>query len=242
MERMRRRGTRSALLVALTIAILAVGASVALGVVVKATGDDSLNYKQQTFTQPQGVHSTFENEDSGAMYQLVHSVASDDSLGGNKLFASATTSPGNTAPINGTQYLTAGDYPFHCSVHPNMQATLHVTSAGTPVARPDIEVTIKTKLLKAAQYRHGVRVQIEAATKSQNVKIRVEFEQTGNKAGFKKDIDLSAGQSKFVRIRFSPAALIKVRHHLANHNTLKIKAKATVRFGESDSDSQTLGF
>lgn len=242
MERMRRRGTRSALLVALTIVILALGASVALGVVVKASGGNSLDYNQATFSQPQGVHSTFENEDSGGIAGFSHSVISDDSLGAYKLFRSKVIGFGKTTPINGTQYLTAGDYPFHCSVHPDMKATLHVTSGGTPVARPDIEVTIKTKLLKRAFSMHGVKVVIDAATKSQNVAVRVEFKSTGNRAGSRKDIDLSAGQSKTVRIRFTPAAVSKLRHHLVDHNTLAIKAKATVRFGESDSDSQTLGF
>ena len=237
-----RRATKSALIAASTIVIGAVGASAALGLVVRATGDDNVDYKQQNFSQPQGAHSAFENEDSGATFQYSHSVLSDDSLGFYKLFRSKTILPGSTTPIKGTQYLTTGDYTFHCSVHPAMQATLHVTGAGTPVARPDIEVTIKTKTLRKAWSLHGVKVLIDAATKSQNVGVRVEFKSDGKKAGFAKNIDLAAGGSKTVRIHFNPSANSRVRHHLADHDTLKIKAKAIVPFGKSDSDSQTLGF
>jgi hypothetical protein len=242
MRRMRRRGTRAALLVGLTIAILAVGASVALGVVVRASGDNTVDYQQPSYTQPQGVHSAFENESIGPVLQFTHSVFSDDSLGGFKLFRSKVIGPGTTTPINGTQYLTAGDYAFHCSVHPGMKAALHVTNAGTPVARPEIEVTIKTTRIHKAFRRRGVRVQVDAATDSRNVAIRVEFKTTGKTAGVKKGIDLSAGQSKTVFVRFNGRAVLKLKKADYHHQERKIKATGSVPFGESDSDSQTLGF
>jgi hypothetical protein len=222
------------------IVALAVGASAALGVVVKANGGDDVDYNQPTFSQPQGVHSTFENESIGPVLQFTHNVVSDGSLGGYKVFASKTIIPGQTIPINGTQYLTTGDYPFHCSVHPSMQATLHVTSAGTPVARPDIEIKILTISLRQARKLKGVQVQIDAATKSPNIGMRVEWKLSGNKAGFVKDIDVAAGHSKIVRVKFKQKALNKIQRALAENVNLAIKATAKVRFGERDSDSQVL--
>src|SRR5256885_6541708 len=51
---------------------------------------------------------------------------------GQALFRSPTISSGN-AGVQGTQYLSAGDYSFFCTIHPTtMQATLHVTGNGTP--------------------------------------------------------------------------------------------------------------
>ena len=226
---------------ALTTAILAVGAGVAFGVVVKANGGDNVNYNQPTFTQQQGVKSTFENESIGPVLQFAHSVLSDDTIGNSQLFRSKDLIPGQTAPINGTQYLTAGDYPFHCRIHPGMKATLHVTTAGTPVARPEITVEIKTKKLRRARQRRGVRVEIDAATKSQNVAIEVEFKTTGKTAGVKKGIDLSAGQSKTVFVRFNPRGIRRLKRADSHHQELKIKATGSVRFGKNDSDSQTLG-
>ena len=35
--------------------------------------------------------------------------------------------------------MTTGSYEFFCSIHPGMEATLEVTSAGTPVERPQAE-------------------------------------------------------------------------------------------------------
>jgi len=123
-----------------------------------------------------------------------------------------------------------------------MQATLHVTNAGTPVARPDITVTIKTTRIHKAWKRRGIRVQVDAATKSQNVAIRIEFKTTGKTAGVKQGIDLSAGQSKTVFVRLNGRAVLKLKIADSHHEERKIKATGTVRFGESDSDSQTLGF
>src|SRR5206468_1331032 len=63
--------------------------------------------------------------------------------------------------VEGSQYLTTGNYEFFCTLHPNMTGTLHVTSAGTPVPRPgsagdhtpaDVTVAIvKAKLSKVVK-------------------------------------------------------------------------------------------
>jgi hypothetical protein len=55
---------------------------------------------------------------------------------GKPLFASATIGFGQTANVAGAEYLTAGAYKFHCSLHPFMTGTVNVTSNGTPKPRP----------------------------------------------------------------------------------------------------------
>lgn len=62
---------------------------------------------------------------------------------GKALFKSDLISPGASGPVRGTEYLVTGSYDFFCSVHPGMEARLEVTSAGTPVPRPQPGVTVK---------------------------------------------------------------------------------------------------
>ncbi len=86
-----------------------------------------------------------------------HSVISvAQSSPGHPLFSSATISSGST-PVNGTQYLAAGDYAFYCGVHGvSMSSTLHVT--GTPLARPGGGANPggkKKKCKKGKKRKHG---------------------------------------------------------------------------------------
>jgi hypothetical protein len=48
--------------------------------------------------------------------------------------------------VNGTQYLSAGSYPFICTIHPStMQATLNVIGTGLP--RPTVDVAVSSRKL-----------------------------------------------------------------------------------------------
>jgi plastocyanin len=83
-------------------------------------------------TIDQGGSVTFMNFDV-----LTHDVtARGRGPDGAPLFYSPFTPSGGSSTVGGTQYLASGDYPFLCSLHPEMQGTLRVTSAGTPAPRP----------------------------------------------------------------------------------------------------------
>jgi plastocyanin len=86
-------------------------------------------------TIDQGQTLTFQNSDRSAM----HDVTSDKNGNDSKpVFASETIDGGKTAPVKGVEFLTTGDYGFHCSLHPFMTGTVHVTANGTPKPRtPD---------------------------------------------------------------------------------------------------------
>ena len=90
-------------------------------------------------TIDQGEKVTFNNMDV-AGHDVVSNKAGDD---GKPLFRSDLVSPGGSGPVVGTEYLVSGTYPFFCSIHPGMDATLEVTSAGTPVPRPQSGVAVK---------------------------------------------------------------------------------------------------
>jgi plastocyanin len=55
---------------------------------------------------------------------------------GKALFHTPLIGFGDSAFVEDSQYLTAGQYAFFCSIHANMRGTLTVTSAGTPATRP----------------------------------------------------------------------------------------------------------
>jgi plastocyanin len=86
-------------------------------------------------TIAQGEALTFQNSDRTAL----HDVTSDKNGSDSKpLFASDTIEGGKTAPVKGVEFLTTGDYGFHCSVHTFMTGTVHVSANGTPKPRtPD---------------------------------------------------------------------------------------------------------
>jgi len=59
-----------------------------------------------------------------------HNIVSLVSRRGVLLFASATVSAGQEAPVRGVEKLTPGAYGFYCSVHPQMVGSLLVKGAG----------------------------------------------------------------------------------------------------------------
>src|SRR5688572_14657631 len=91
-------------------------------------------------TIDQGEKVTLRNMDI-VSHDVSSQKKSDD---GKPLFRSELVDPGASGPVEGTEYLVTGDYPFICTIHPGMDATLKVTSAGEPVPKPNPpKVTVK---------------------------------------------------------------------------------------------------
>jgi plastocyanin len=87
---------------------------------------------QGDVTIAQGEAITFQNMDT-----VPHDVtAQGKGADGKPLFQSAQVSTGQSAPVDGVQYLTSGSYPYICSIHPFMKGTITVSSDGTPKPRP----------------------------------------------------------------------------------------------------------
>jgi plastocyanin len=92
-------------------------------------------YATTDITIDQGQTVTFNNSDRTALHDV---TADKNGSDGKALFDSETIEGGKTAPVKGVEFLTTGDYGYHCSVHPFMEGTLHVTANGTPKPRtPD---------------------------------------------------------------------------------------------------------
>jgi len=87
---------------------------------------------QGDVTIAQGEAVTFTNVDT-----MTHDVtAAGKGSDGKPLFASAQLGTGQSAPVEGVEYLTTGAYDYICSIHPFMKGTITVSSEGKPKPRP----------------------------------------------------------------------------------------------------------
>lgn len=148
-------------------------------------------FASDTTTIDQGEKVTFNNADIAG-----HDVTSSKkSADGKPLFRSETVPPGNSGPVDGTEYLTSGTYPFICTIHPGMEATLKVTSAGKPVPRPDPpKLTIKItsgdlqKVVSSGKLKLSVtatKAIVKLTAKSGSKKLgakKVDFDKAGKRA------------------------------------------------------------
>ena len=147
-------------------------AAPALGDATITAGPVANTYATTDATIDQGQSITFQNSDQTAF----HDVTSDQTGGGGvALFQSDTIEGGKTAPVKGVEFLTTGDYGFHCSVHPFMKGTIHVTANGTPKPRtpdnpapspndttpPDGTVSILDSRISGVLEHRGLRVRLK---------------------------------------------------------------------------------
>jgi plastocyanin len=142
---------------------------------------------------------------------------------GKALFRSATISSGNTG-VSGTQYLGSGDYQFFCTIHPTtMQATLHVSTNGTPQPRPSATLSLKNRSLSKA-IKKGVLVGVNASTKIDGAALTVKLGKAVlGRAG---DLSLAAGPQSD-RVKLSKAGKRKLR----GRGTAKVTVTAEIPFG-----------
>jgi plastocyanin len=100
-------------------------------------------YLTPDVTIDQGETVTFVNADA-----VEHDVlAREEAPDGKALFRSELIGFAQSAPVEGTEYLVTGAYPFVCSIHPQMEGTLTVSSAGKPVPRPGTKTSLKLRVL-----------------------------------------------------------------------------------------------
>jgi len=138
---------------ATVVAVLGVGAAAAWGApaTIVATGGN-------VFDAASYAH------DGGSIAQLTvtgsnhNATAVANGPDGKTLFRSNTIIGGST-PVNGTQYLSAGSYPFICTIHPDtMQATLNVTGTGLP--RPTVDVAVSSRKLSKVVKKGKLAVKV----------------------------------------------------------------------------------
>ena len=149
----------------------ALWAAPALGDATITAGPLPDQFATKDVTIDQGQAITFQNSDNTAFHDV---TADKNDSSGKPLFGSDTIKGGQTAPVKGVEFLTTGDYGFHCSVHSFMTGTIHVTANGTPKPRtpdnpapnptdttpPDATVTILDSRISKVLEHRGLRVHV----------------------------------------------------------------------------------
>jgi hypothetical protein len=148
------------------------------------------------------------------------------------LFRSPTISGGSTS-VQGTQYLSAGDYTFYCTIHPTtMQATLHVTSNGAPQARPSSSIKASKRSVSQA-IKKGIKVAMTPTTAIDGVNLTAKL---GKTTIGKKTVALAQGFNAPV-IKLNKTGKSKLR----GKKTAKVTVTAEIPFGSPVSAKAKLG-
>jgi plastocyanin len=195
--------------------LFAGGLAFAASQTIVAQVDDTFNAASYTADQGDVVQLQVTGDSHNA-------TALQNGPDGQALFRSPTITGGTTG-VQGTQYLSAGDYAFYCTVHLNMQATLHVTSNGTPQARPSAQLSVRSKKLAKAS-KKGIQVAITTSAKVDGASLVAKLgKATIGKVG---GLNLSAGQ-QFATVKLSKAG----KNKLAGKSKASVTVTATIPFG-----------
>jgi plastocyanin len=204
----------------LAVALVTLGVMVCAGIALAAAPIVATGANQYTaadYTIDQGEVAQLQV--TGSTH---NATANQNGPDGKALFRSPTIS-GGAAGVNGTQYLTAGNYTFFCTIHPStMQATLHVSGNGTPLARPSATLALKSKSLSNA-IKKGILVAVNASTKIDGATLTATL---GKTTIGKATVSLAAG-SQADRVKLSKAGKNKLR----GRSTAKVTVTADIPFG-----------
>jgi plastocyanin len=202
-------------------------------------------YTSTSVTIDQGEPLTFRNLDISDHDVTATTRGSD----GKVLFSTPLIGTAEESFVEGSQYLTSGHYDFFCSIHANMQGTLHVTGAGTPVPRPGgggsgggggggvaadktkPKVKVKLRSARASRVRRAGRLVVEVSV-NEAAKVALTAKAKGKTiaAG---SAELTAAGKRRPELRLTRAGrkLLKKKRRLA----VSIRARAIDQAGNSAS-------
>lgn len=235
---MRERGTRSIRKRIAFIGGVAVAGALFAGGLAFAASQTIVGQGDNTYSGGTGGTSPTYTTDQGEVVQLQvtgsshNATAHQNGPDGQALFRSPTISGGTTG-VQGTQYLSAGDYTFFCSVHPStMQATLHVTGNGTPQARPSASLSVRSRKLSKVS-KKGLQVAVTSTAKVDGASLVAKLGKTT--IGTADGLSLAAGQ-QFATVKLSKAG----RSKLSGKSTASVTVTATIPFGSPASGKAKL--
>lgn len=153
---------------------------------------------------------------------------------GKRLFRSRDISTG-TSPVEGAQYLSAGSYPFECTLHLGMEATLVVGPDGTPKARPKVFAAVVRQTLDRIRQTGRLKVRLRSPTGARDVAVTVRG--AGVLLARGSGLDFAQGSGRVVRLRLTRRG----RSALAGRRSVRVALRASVPFGTAATATRTLG-
>ena len=216
-----RRSLLTAVVALLVLAVPAVAATI--------TARPPNEFAASVTTIDQGEKVTLRNSDV-AGHDVVAKGKSDD---GKPLFQSDLVAPGSSGPVNGTEYLTTGDYDFFCSVHPGMEARLKVTSAGQPVPRPDppqLRIKIASGDLQRVVNKGKLKLKVDSSKGEAKLTARFRKKKIGGAT-----VEFDETEQRTVTLKLSR----KGRDRLRGRSSAKVSVAGTVTddAGQTGKDS-----
>ena len=213
------------------VGVAVFGAAQAFGASEPITTTSSCcSYGKASFTIDRGATATFQNQDPGVQQ---HDVTAFDTGGAKNepLFRSAQINLGQT-PVNGTDSLGPGTYRFFCTVHPTQMTSQLVV---TPSASPTVAVKILSSKVGQVGKSGQVKVKLTGllASRGDSVTARV----GKRKLGTAKNIDLSAGASRTVKVPLSRSG----KNFLRGRGSAKLKVTASPPGDQSVTVARRLG-
>ena len=141
--------------------------------------------------------------------------------GGERLFSSATIFSGTT-PVDGTQSLPPGTYPFICTVHaPGMAAELVVRESGAPPPAPlTLDLSAKTQ-----EHRKKIKFSATATAASTLVADGKDIKETTKQLAANEKTEIKAELTR------------KFNKQVEEGDRVKIKGTATDQGGSSATDT-----
>ena len=210
MPAMRRR------VIGTVLAAMALGAGVAYADETITTRPPN-EFAAPVTTIDQGEKVTLRNIDIVA-HDAVSSKKSED---GKPLFRSELVDAGSSGPVVGTEYLVTGDYPFICTIHTNMDATLKVTGEGEPVAKPaPPKVTVKIASGDLQRVVRDGKLKLRVTSTKAEVKLAAKFGKTKLGAA---TVDFGKSGTRTIALKLSKAG----RRALKGRSKAKVTATAT---------------
>jgi len=226
----RGRGITLALLVSMVAALSGTATAGAADTITAEL--DGFAFAPGPYSQDLGEIPIFENPVGAAVHNV---TAVGNGPDDRPLFRSQTITAGNTSPVNGTQYLEGGTYPFSCTLHPGMDSELVVDGTkGTVVPRPAIRVSVPAQRLKAVRRSGRITVSVKAMSGSPTVNLSA---RGGKRSiGIASGIKLSTGATKTIRLRLTRAG----RKAVSKGRKVTVSVKGSIAFGSPSSAGRTL--
>ena len=220
-RRSRFRLVASALAVALPLALIPAGSA---GAVTITAAEECCSFVGSPFPQTAGTTAEFSNP--GGSNRVPHNVYSKGTgPDGGSLFYSKTIGPGVATPVDGTEYLTAGRYPFVCTLHSGMNGVLEVTTGGKPVPRPKVTPQIRSRSLAVVRSKGAVELSLRASTTTGPVTVTVSA--NGKQVATKRIDSLRPGVARKISAKLSP----KGRKTITKGSMVRFKARSWAEFG-----------
>ena len=190
-------------------------------------GQVDSTYNAASYTADQGEVVPFQV--TGDQHNV---TANQNGPDGQALFRSPTVT-GGTVSVQGTQYLSAGTYTFFCTIHPaTMQATLQITSNGTPQARPSSSIKV-TRRSVSQTIKKGIKLNMTPTTSIEGVALTAKL---GKTTIGKKTVTLAQGFNAPV-VKLNKAGKSK----LQGKSSAKVSVTADIPFGSPVTGKAKLG-